>query len=241
MKFRSVVFMFLVFGLIMINVSSVFAISAAIGNGRMILRGDVGDVVERYVKVINQNDFDVVINISVSGDLEKYVSLVDESFVLSSGEEKKAYFNIEFAKSGTSNVTNINVQFTEVGGEGGAGLSSSVIVIAEGDDSGYDNGEDNDEDSEGIGGVVDYITGSVVGIRNRSNLVVGGLVITMVIFIVFLVVLILYSKKKEMEKIGGERHKDKSGKGNGGFEKGENDLKKGDKKTKLKKNDRLDE
>ena len=93
MKFKGLVFMFFVLVLIGFSISSVFAISAAIGNGRMILRGDVGDNVERYVNVINQNDFDVVINISVSGDLENYVSLVDESFILSAGEERKAYFN----------------------------------------------------------------------------------------------------------------------------------------------------
>jgi hypothetical protein len=210
--------MFLIGILILFSISSVFAISAAIGNGRMILRGEVGDVVERYVNVINQNDFDVLINVSVTGDLKNYVSLVDESFVLSGGEEKKAYFDIEFAKSGTSD-TKINVQFTPVDDEGGAGLSSSVIVIAEGDDSSYSN----NKVEEGIDNVVNYLTGSVVGIKKGSEIIVGSLIMTTIIFIVFLVVLILYSKKKANEEASSKVEDKKV------------------KKTKSEKSDKIDE
>jgi len=193
MKSKSLVFAFFVLVLIVFSVSSVFAISAAIGNGRMILRGEVGDSVEKYVNVINQNDFDVVINISVSGDLEKYVSLVDESFILSAGEERKAYFDIEFAKSGTSE-TKINVQFTPVGDVGGAGLSSSVVVIAEGDDSSY---QDSGVVGESIDGVVNFLTGGT-GLPDKSDrIIVGSLISTTIIFILFLIVLVLYSIKKK--------------------------------------------
>jgi len=201
MKFKGLVFMFFVLVLIGFSISSVFAISAAIGNGRMILRGDVGDNVERYVNVINQNDFDVVINISVSGDLENYVSLVDESFILSAGEERKAYFNIEFAKSGTTE-TKINVQFTPVDDEGGAGLSSNVIVIAEGDDSNY---KERGVVEESIGGVVNFLTGGAIGIKDKSNKIIFSLITTTVIFVLFLIVLMLYAiKKKKMQKVSKE-------------------------------------
>ena len=123
-----------------ILVSPVFvsAITGSIGNARMILRAETGDEIEKYVLVKNVNDVAIDVQISVSGDLAEHIDIQDESFTLEAGDEKKAYFTVDVKKSGTSE-SKINVQFTPVDGGNGVGLSSTVIVIAEGDDSGWFN------------------------------------------------------------------------------------------------------
>ena len=111
-------------------ISNILAITASIGNARMVLRAETGDEIEKYVKVINVNDVRVDIELSASGDLEDYVEIIDDKFSLEPGEEKKAYFLVNVVKPGITE-TRINVKFIPEQGNG-VGFSSTIIVIAEG-------------------------------------------------------------------------------------------------------------
>jgi len=116
---------------IIISVSFTSAITGSIGNARMILNAQQGDVIEKTILVINVNDVAVDVGLSTSGDLADSIEILDKNFTLQPKEEKKARIEITVAKSGTTE-TSVNVQFTPVDGKNGVGLSSKIIVNAEG-------------------------------------------------------------------------------------------------------------
>ena len=51
--------------------SSIYALTATLGNSRMILRMNVSDSMDKYLLIKNTNPVSVKIEISASGDLEK--------------------------------------------------------------------------------------------------------------------------------------------------------------------------
>jgi len=67
------------------------------------------------------------------GDLIDDIKIIDDEFTLGPGEEKKAQFTIDVKKSGTTE-SNINVKFSPINEGNGVGLSSTIIIIAKGDD-----------------------------------------------------------------------------------------------------------
>lgn len=200
-----------VFGLVLlISMASVSAITGKIGNGRMILDAEVGEKIERSILVINDNDVPLNITVFPTGDLEDEMNIVDKSFILEAGEEKKAYFTVVPKKSGTFN-TKINVQFAPLGeNENGVGLSSTVIlkVVGEGeiiDDNNENNNEVNNTNEEGVS----------VSISGNSAAIVGGesefkweylLGISTLLLAAVLIFLMYYSskmgKKKSVKKGG---------------------------------------
>jgi hypothetical protein len=141
----------LVLALFIISINLCSAITGSIGNARMVLRLEQGDTIEKYVLIKNVNDVPIDIMISVSGDLEDYIELEQTEFTLNAGEEQKAYFTLEAAKSGTTE-TNINIKFMPQDEKNGVGLMSTVIVIAQ-ESSFWDflnsDDEDNEENCEG--------------------------------------------------------------------------------------------
>ncbi len=191
----------LIFSLIMLSllIGEALAITGSIGNSRMILRLETGEQIEKYVLVRNVNDVPVDISISVSGDLEKYVELKEEGFTLDAGKEKKAYFTIVSPEAGSTE-TKINVAFTPEEGHG-VGLSSTVVVIAEGESqgtsilnwlSGGDEEEEENEEEEQETGP----TGAFGGIDATS----AGLLITTVALVIFILLLVMYSQKINKKK-----------------------------------------
>ncbi len=115
--------------LIVLSLSLTTAITASIGNSRMVLRVSPGETIERYVLVKNVNNETVAINITALGDLEKNVNIKEKTFTLAQGEEKKAYFTIKANEEGMTE-TRIIIAFKPQEGSG-VGLSSTVILIAE--------------------------------------------------------------------------------------------------------------
>ena len=179
-------------------ISSVFAITGAIGNGRMVLRAETGDTIERYVLVKNTNDVPLDITVSVSGDLADDTEIIDDSFSLEPNTDKKAYFEIDVKEEGTTE-TKINVMFAPQDGGNGVGLSSTIIIIASGESiedpdvppvsvtpgNGNDDNQDNDNGT---------------GLDNK---VIWGLSITGVIFLIFLILLVvaLSYRKNGVKKV----------------------------------------
>jgi hypothetical protein len=183
----------LIFSLIIISllIGEALAITGSIGNSRMILRLETGEKIEKYVLVRNVNEESVDISISTTGDLKDYVELKEEKFTLGPGEEKKAYFTIYSPEKGSSE-TKINIAFTPEEGHG-VGLSSTVIVVAEGESQvsflnwiSGDNREEEETQEQGT-----PVTGAFAGINAAS----AGMLVTTFILIIFIILLVAYSQK----------------------------------------------
>lgn len=160
--------------------SSALALTANIGNARMILRVNVGDTVSKTVLVRNVNNASVNISAFASGDLANYTVIKNPTFTLASNEEKNIEFTIKVTKNGTT-TTKINVGFAPTEGKGGGvGLSSEVIIIAGGNSMTGDTGE-----------------GTGMNVSMGVWIAVGA---TVIIVLVFLIVIIVYLKKGSKER-----------------------------------------
>jgi hypothetical protein len=187
-------------------ISPITAITAKIGNAKAIVNADVGDELRRTVLVRNTNDVDVIINIFASGDLEEYITIIDNNFTLRPDEFKKARYEVEVKKGGTT-TTNINVQFTPTDEGNGVGLSAELIIKTDGQEDEEDYEESNEEDKanndSNTGVTIGFnnpVTGNVVGSGNVSNEVVFGILSTLVILLVF-VGLLIYMRKNNKRGI----------------------------------------
>jgi len=186
--------------LITINLlASVSAITASIGNGRMILRLEKGETIEKYIKVINNNNVSVNINLTASGDLADWIKIKDGAFTLQQGEEKKAYFEIKVKELGTTEGS-IDVKFTPTDGKNGVGLSSTIIVIAKGEGEWEEEEIDEEEENtneEDSG--VNINTGNAIGNLSGINLNPGLLIILLmgIVLVLLIVLLALLARKKQ--------------------------------------------
>jgi len=201
--------------LILVVLLSSFLVSAVtgkIGNGRMVLNMEVGDSVERYVNVINDNDEPVNITVFSSGDLKDEINLEETNFILEPNSEKKVYFLYKAKESGTYE-TKINVQFASLSAKNGVGLSSTVIikVYESGDLPSNDDTNDNSNDDEVTSTEDNSVSvspniGSVIGGGNTGSsfkpIYLFG-ISTIVLLLVFLGLLyFVYSKKARGVKGG---------------------------------------
>ena len=191
------------------------AVTASIGNSRMVLNAAVGEVVERYILVKNPNDGVVRIEMRSSGDLEKTIKLRESNFSLQPGEEKKAYFTIKSNEVGTTE-NKILVQYTVEGEKNGVGLTSTVIFIVS--EEGNADEEDVDENGGffGFGGSDDNEeetndeSDSESSLGSTSGSRISPLVLltisTLVLAIVFVILLIFYVKKTAKNvKVNGKK------------------------------------
>lgn len=147
-KKRSLIIYFTIL-FILFSLVSVSALVGSIGNARVVLRADVGDVIDRTIRVINDNPDSVDITISTSGDLKEGINIIDQNFILEPYEEKEARFTLEVIESGKTE-TRINVLFQGIDEEGQVGLSSKIIVITEEeeeDNPPLNNSEENPEEN----------------------------------------------------------------------------------------------
>ncbi|MBU3906749.1 MAG: hypothetical protein KKA64_00690 [Nanoarchaeota archaeon] len=180
--------------LLILIINSVYAITASIGNARMILRAEVGDVIERSILVKNVNSVPVNITLTVTGDLEKEIKLAETSFILEAGKEKNAQFSVDVTKKGTFE-SKINVGFMPIGGKNGAGLSSTIIIIASGEGEMQDG--ENDGNTMGItGGAIslDSIK-NIVG--DNTKLLLFNLAVTIALLIALIIILKKIKKRRQ--------------------------------------------
>ena len=182
----------------LILISFVSAITGSMGNARMILTAEVGDQIEKYILVKNVNNVSLDIELFASGDLEDSITILDDSFSLAPGDEKKAKFLIDVTKGGTTE-TSINVKFTPVDGGNGVGLMSTVIVRTT--ESGSEvtgepvTGNGNDE-MEGDG-EKNILTVLIVGVGGNVGVIA---VVVMALVLVLLVIVYLFMLKKTKSK-----------------------------------------
>lgn len=132
-------------------ISQVSAITATLGSSRMVLKMEAGDVLKKYVTVVNKNEVPVKIELTADGDLGENIELEETEFELSPGQEKKAYFEITAPGENGMTETKINVKFIPTEGNP-VGLSATVIVIvSDGEEASVDEEvTSEDEESDGV-------------------------------------------------------------------------------------------
>lgn len=184
--------------LAMIFIGSVFALSANLGNARMVLHVKTGDLIEKTVLVKNVNNETINIEADASGDLAKDITIKNPKFTLAEGEEKNIEFTIKVRNEGTSE-SKINVKFISQVTKQGVGLSSTIIVIADKgngtvnfDDS-PDTSDTSGTDSSGSAGLTDLT--SKLDIK---FLAVAG---TIILLVAFIILYIISTKKRKVAEI----------------------------------------
>ena len=120
----------------MISLSySVFAISASIGNARMILNVEsVPSTLERTIKVNNVNDVPVFIELSLRGDLVGRTTIIDNNVIIQPEESKDFRFKVYLTESGKYEGS-IEVKFYPVVDDivqgSGIGLQSTITILVD--------------------------------------------------------------------------------------------------------------
>ena len=178
---------------------------------------EVGESIEKSIKVFNKNDYPVTVNITISGELSKYIEL-DETFVeLDADEERSIKFIITPNEVGETENT-VNFLYQNEDGQG-IGFISKIIVVASGegvtDDS--DDNQDSDQADDGTqnddsiknqtnstGGKVKFGiggNGGPTGKENNSSKVSPymPLIITGGILLIILIILIVVSGKPKVQ------------------------------------------
>ena len=174
----------------------------------MVLSMEVGDTMNRYVNVINDNNEPVNITLFVTGDLKDEMKLEETNFILEPNTEKKAYFVYKAKKAG-SYETKVNVQFAPLNAKNGVGLSSTIIINVYGqsdllDDNTNNNSTDSENNTSGVN--IRPNIGSVI--KNTENgkfkpIYLLG-ISTIILLLVFLGLLyFIYSKKTKKGEKGG--------------------------------------
>lgn len=178
--------------LVILFLGNVLAVTASIGNARMILRANVGDTIQKTILVKNINNESINIELFASGDLEKDIKILDNNFTLAPGSEKDARFTIKIAKEGAFE-NKINVKFFSPTEQKGVVLSSNVVVMVnqvneaeEVNSSAVDNNPENNGE----------VSGSKLKFSPTLLLSITG-VILLVFFIILIVYYVRSSKKAE--------------------------------------------
>lgn len=193
---------FCMFLIAIILSNSANALTGATGSARMVIKGEVGKEIEKYILVKNVNDVPVTINLSASGDLTDSIKILDSVFELEPGQDKKAYFTIKAKDQGIYE-SKINILFKSEEEKNGVGISSTIIFMvygkgeAPGDDD-ADIGDDGDNGADVTGGVV-------TNNKQSTTLIMFFLLLTPVLLIILLIVIYKRGKK------GGNRLKSKKG------------------------------
>jgi hypothetical protein len=199
---KSLVFAFVIVFLIT-NSVLVSALTGSMGNSRMILYPEVNGwtntVIEKTILTKNLNNVSINITLALDQNATKFIELVDETYILEPGEERKAEFLVKVKKEGRYE-GKINVFFAPIEGkEPGVVLSSTVIVIAK-KDQGYEDDPSNpDPDTNTT--IED--NGEITPDNNKpviSNLVKFWGTSTLILLIVLLVLLYIWGKKRNQSK-----------------------------------------
>ncbi len=199
---------------LLISVGFASSITGAMGNARMILYPEVNGwtntIIEKSILTKNVNDVSINITLQIDQEGEKFLELIDKSFILQPHTEKKAEFIVKVKKEGTYK-GKINVFFSPVDGnqKAGVALSSEIIVIAKKNQgsSGSNDGNIRDEDEN-----TEVTTGDVVSGENegKKSPVIGlglliGSVVVLLIILIFLVIVLSKKGEKRRNKVNARR------------------------------------
>ncbi len=122
--------------MLIVFVSSVYALSATIGNAKMILRENVTPgqeiLIDRSILVRNVNNVSVSVELTPYGDLKDSLVIGEPEFVLGPHESRDVDFNITLDQPGyyDNKIAVAFKPYPNVNESAGVGLMSNVIVIA---------------------------------------------------------------------------------------------------------------
>lgn len=134
---------FLVAILTIFSAQQAYAIKASIGNGVMIIHTEVDpgklNVIDRTIKVINNNDYDINVSLKPTGELVGITDVIDDALIIPPGESVDARFRIVITEPGVY-YGEMLVSFRSADPEirdSGLGLSSKITVDAASSDGSY--------------------------------------------------------------------------------------------------------
>jgi hypothetical protein len=117
---------------------AVSALTASIGNARMILHTDVEEgtptVLQKSIKINNVNNLSVEVTLIPTGDIEDFTQVLDNNIILAPGQSKDARFvmSLEYGGKYEGKIL-VNFKSAEEGVKAQpVGLASSIIIIATG-------------------------------------------------------------------------------------------------------------
>jgi hypothetical protein len=183
---------------IIFSVNPITALNAKVGNGKFVIsNATVGQVIERSMKIYNNNSFDVRIELIPAGNLSNYIKIMDNNVTMSANSEKEFRFSVKVPLEGR-NDGGINVKFTPVdmvaNGKNGIIIPTTMVIFAS-------KGKDIPIDWTG------WLTGNKNSTKNNTGTDPGNpvngmslfevlLMITAIVFILLLIILYIYSKRK---------------------------------------------
>ncbi len=136
MKTRQIFGYIAVFLLLALSIESALALTASIGNARMILYPNMVEgestVVERTIEINNVNDVPVGVSLQPMGDIENITEILDNDLELQPNETVYARFRITVPEPKRYD-GGIGVKFYENTSDKdkGVGLMSTIILLAE--------------------------------------------------------------------------------------------------------------
>ncbi len=190
--------LFLIAFAFVILANSVFvsAITGSMGNARVVLYPEVNGwtntIIERSILVKNVNDVPINITLTLDENATKFIELVDQTFILESGNEKKAEFIVKVKKEGEY-FGKINVYFTPIETkEPGVVLSSVVTVIAK-KNKGYEEVNEDTKKEKQVDETFENKTKE--SNEPKNNLMIFLTITTLILFLVLVFLFYLSSKK----------------------------------------------
>jgi len=197
--------------LLVMSVGFSSAITGAMGNAKMVLYPEVNGltntVIEKSILIKNVNNESINITLQLDSDGEKFLELVDKSFILEPYAEKAAQFIVKVKNEGNYNAK-INVFFSSLENKKtGVALSSEITVIAK-KDQGYIESSDDNVNTEEDGNTI--TTGDVTGKEKKSILSGFGLLISlsfalMLILVVLMIALLKKNGEKRRKKVNARK------------------------------------
>jgi hypothetical protein len=209
LKGKGVLFVFILMSVLL--VSSVSAMTARVGNGKFVIsNATVGQVIERTMKVYNNNSFEVIIELVPSGNLTNYIKIQDNNITMTPKSEKDFRFSVKVPAEGR-NDGGINVKFIPLNmtanGKNGIVIPTTMVIFAtKGSNSNIDwtswfgGGNKNSTTNKTTNPTIDD---PVNGIGLLGTL----LMITAFVFVVLLILIFIYSRRKNNGVKEGKREK----------------------------------
>jgi hypothetical protein len=210
MKMKKGIVLIFVLLIALSNCVFLSAITGSMGNARMVLYPEVNGwtntVIDKTILVKNVNDMPINITLVADDDAKDFLEVIDKTFILEAGEEKKAQFQVKVKKEGTYE-GRINVFFKDAdpgSKEAGVVLSLTITIIAKKDviyDEGADEGDIVNDNSEDIDDSSD--SGETDKVNEKRNLFNGNSFLfwnALILAVILIVLLYLGGKKRSSTK-----------------------------------------
>lgn len=140
----------LILFLVIFSMPLAYALTASMGNARMVIRANVteGEIttIDKEIQVNNVNEYPIIVTLTSSKELEDIVTIADSEFVMQPDETKFAKFQINLEWGGTYD-GKIFVSFApedKTMKQSPVGLASRIIILAEGPQNPNPPADDNE-------------------------------------------------------------------------------------------------